>query len=192
MTTDIKLAAAKAANKIRKSKGLPELSLAFWEEDLHPRGQRGRFAPKGSSGGAGNSSNRNNYSGDNGSSGYNENRNISRYGEFNGESYDREEVQREIVKRSEEEKNSANERLYSFLKVVAAAGGVKLALMTGHPIIAALLAGYVGIKVGSAILKATTYAMAKYTVKGAIGAGKIASAPAREVGRGVYDAVAGY
>jgi len=191
MSTNIKLAAAKAANKIRKSKGLPELSLSFWDEDLHPRGQRGRFAPKGSSGGSsGSSYGGNNYGG--GGGGYSEDRNIDRYGEFDGESYDREEVQREIYRRDEEERKASSDKLYNFLKVVAAAGGVKLALMTGHPIIAALLAGYVGIKVGSAILKAVTYATTKYAVKGAIGVGKIAAEPAKQVGRGVYDAVAGY
>lgn len=186
----IKKAIANASNQIRKKHGLPELSLAFFEESEHPRGEHGRFASKGSARGGGSS---------NGSyeresyyprerQGFGES---SRFGEFEGRTYDREQVQREMSAQEEAAQQKSAEKLHNFLKVLAAIGGMKLALMTGHPVIAFLLGGYASIKIASAIINTTAHIVAKYGTKATIGAGKIAAEPFAAVGRGVYEGVSG-
>lgn len=172
------LSIAKAANKIRHNYGMPKLSLAFWEENLHPRGQHGRFASKGSS--RGEESEEGRSSGGRGN-----------YGEFNGESYNRDEIREEVYRQDQERATKARENLHSFLKHSAIVAGTGLAVYTGHPIIAAILGGYLGFKVGTALIGAVAHAIGKYGTKAVIGTGKVATAPFTAAGRGIYEGVAG-
>lgn len=182
----IKKAIANASNQIRKKHGLPELSLGFFEESEHPRGEHGRFASKGGARGGGSD----NY-GDGGGFDRSDRFNSRRFGDFQGEFYDREQIRREMSAQEEAAQQKSAEKLHNFLKVLAAVGGMKLALMTGHPVIAFLLAGYASIKIASAIINTTAHVVAKYGTKATIGAGKIAVEPFAAVGRGVYEGVTG-
>lgn len=123
MNKDLKKSIANTANRIRKAHGLPELSLAFWEEDLHPRGEHGRFATK-----AHRSSGREEY--------YSPP--SSRYGEFEGRTYDREQIQREMRERNNAESTPSKSRLQDLLEGV----GIMAA---GHylPAVANTVAGLV-------------------------------------------------
>lgn len=175
----VKLAIANAANKLRRKSGLVELSLAFFEESEHPRGRGGQFISKGRGGDFLEGDYDNNFGGGDGG---------GRYGQYNGEPYDREEIHKAIRDEDERPHREAAAKLHEFLKVSLVAGGAVLASVTGHPIIAAILGGYVGAKVGIALVKATSYAIAKYGTKAVVGTGKLVASPFTAMGRGLYDA----
>lgn len=128
MNKDLKKSIANTANRIRKAHGLPELSLAFWEEDLHPRGEHGRFATKASKG----------YRDSVRDVGTYHTPPSSRYGEFEGRTYDREQVQREMRERNNAESTPSKSRLQDLLEGV----GIMAA---GHylPAVANTVAGLV-------------------------------------------------
>lgn len=50
LPSSVLIPVAIAANRLRLKSGLKPLELSFWEEGLHPRGEHGRFAAKGSGG----------------------------------------------------------------------------------------------------------------------------------------------
>lgn len=201
MSTNIKLAAAKVANRIRKSKGLPELSLSFWDEDLHPRGQHGRFAPKG-----GRESFVGNIS-ESGGRSYHQ-QSSSRYGEYNGETYDREEIQREIARRYYQPPSNSKSNLREFLEGVGLIVGGQFApaiagtaaglagggmILTGGAALLGTLAGfsflaYGSYKIAKALIKGTAYAIGKWGTKATYATGAAVSAPFEEFGRGVSEA----
>ena len=194
MNKDLKKFIANTANRIRKAHGLPELSLAFWEEDLHPRGEHGRFATK-----AHRSSGREEY--------YSPP--SSRYGEFEGRTYDREQVQREMREREynsahlSQEKSNARKffeglgitiggvAVSSYTGALASAAGYGFIAASGAGVLGALLgtgiAAYGIAKMAKAVLKATAYVVGLYGTKTAIGVGRVVTEPFAEAGRGIYE-----
>lgn len=199
MNKDLKKSIANTANRIRKAHGLPELSLAFWEEDLHPRGEHGRFATKASKGYRDSVRDVDTYHTPPG----------SRYGEFEGRAYDREQVQREMREieynsaRLSQEKSNAR-KFFEGLGITI--GGVAvssytgaLASAAGYGFIAASGAGVLGVLLGTgiavygiakmakAVLKATAYVVGLYGTKTAIGVGRAVTEPFAEAGRGIYE-----
>lgn len=140
MAIHYKQLALKSANKIRRNKGLPELTLSFFEESEHPR-NHGRFAPKGTS----------------------SNNSTS---EFNGESYNREEIRNKI---KEQDSKERKHKLFKGLLTSALSAGIIGTALAGHPHIAVgLAAGWTGIelaKLANKARKAAGKALLKYTAR---------------------------